>query len=66
MQHNITIVQTIAKTIEVNADTAEEAVKIGNHILTLNMIPIDSYDLLEANVSAEIKDNIIPFYRQTV
>ena len=60
MQHNVTIIQTIAKTIEVYADSEKEAIDIGNFILAQNTIPISDYDLMEANVSAEVKNNVIP------
>lgn len=61
MQHKITIVQTIATTVEVYATSSEEAIDIGNHLVANNMIPIDGYDMLDANVTAEIENNIVPF-----
>lgn len=58
MQHVITITQKLMTTIEVSADNEASARDIGNKIIEKDLIPFRDYDMVEASVCVEGKQDV--------
>lgn len=56
----VTIRQMIEYSFHVDDVGADDAIAIGNMLLQQCKIPLEAYELIEADVTAEEKNNVIP------
>lgn len=60
MQHRVIITQVLEREYLINADSQEAAMEIGNFILKHDPTIPREYKLIEATVTAEKNDNVVP------
>lgn len=58
---DVEIVQTIKVVKRIIAQDMQDAVRKGNNIVSNDEIPLEEYQMLEADVKANKADNVIPF-----
>lgn len=57
----VTIRQTLEYTFDLEDVGADDALDVGNMILAQGRIPLENYEMLEAEVTTEERSNVIAF-----